>query len=140
MQNIIKTSHLSPTVKTLKHPNHIVDEFMDWNDKDQMIKHLIAYQKLGDDRNWDNYRKKIPDELLEKWGNVILQCRMNGYLYPRAYDNKIIWKTMTFYHPEVCDQRSVCPKAFIAGECKGQLKPKNEGGIWKRNFVPCWVK
>ena len=138
MMNITKTKPLFRTVKTIKHPTQIVDEFMDWNDKDQMIKHLITYQKSGDDRNWDNYRNRIPDELLEKWGNVILQCRMNGYLSPRAYDNKIVWKTMTTYHPEMCDQCSACPNVFISGECKGQIRPKLEGVEWKRNFVPCW--
>lgn len=122
------------------HPNQIIDEFMDWSDKDLMIKHLISYQKLGDDRNWDNYRKKIPDELLQKWANIIFKCRMSGFIAPRAYDNKIVWKTMITYHPEMCDQCSVCPKTFISGECQGKLKPKMEGGHWVRNFVPCWVK
>ena len=63
---------------------------------------------------------------------------MNGFISPRVYDDKIFWKAMTTYHPETCDQCSVCPKTFIAGECSGKLKPKLEGGQWVKNFVPCW--
>jgi hypothetical protein len=115
------------------HPNQIVEGIFTAGEKDLMIKLLIAFQKIQTD--WDAYRKKIPDNLLEKWADIMLKCRENGFVAPRVYDNQIHWKQIMGLHTELSDECTMCPSTFVSGECKGRLKlnAKNE-----RVFVPCW--
>ena len=124
-----------PIVRTIKKPSEIVDEFFNADDKYLMIKHLIAYQKLSNDRNWDVYRKKIPDDLLEKWAKIMIKCRENGFINPQVWNNEIHWRVVMTRDRNTCDQCTMCPAGIDGGDCKGKMKYKKSGD---RDWTPCW--
>ena len=126
---------LLPIAKTLKNPDQIVDEFFNYLEKEQMIEHLISYQKLGDEGHWNTYRKRIPQELLVKWLKIMKKCQSNGFIAPRVWEEKIHWKQVMTRDRSNCDQCTMCPASFVAGECKGKMKHKPNG---ERNWTPCW--
>jgi hypothetical protein len=135
-QRNITLKNLKPIVRTLKRPEQIVDEYLDGSDKYTIIKYLSEFQKTQGE--WDSFRKKIPDELLNKWAKVMKECRANGFISPKIENNNIHWKVVMTLHPETCDKCTLCPSTYIAGDCKGKLKMKREDGIMKRNWTPCW--
>lgn len=51
--------------------------------------YLVSYQKAGDHRRWDDFRLKIDPVLLGKWGDVLVECRRNGFVNPIAYQDMI---------------------------------------------------
>jgi len=52
---------------------------------------LTTYQRQGENRKWDDFRYKIPDNLLKLWGDLIIECRRNGFIGPRAEGDRITW-------------------------------------------------
>jgi len=58
---------------------------------ESIAKLILAYQRMGDSKNWDTYRTKIPPDLLDKWGEVMLECRRNGFIGPYTVANRILW-------------------------------------------------
>ena len=129
----ITATKLRPIVRTFKKPFEIVDEFLDCSDKSSMIKFISEYQKTGVE--WDVFRKKIPDELLEKWAKVMWKCQENGFIAPRVENNVLHWRVIMTHHTDTCDKCTMCPTSWRAGDCKGKLKFKPNG---ERNWTPCW--
>ena len=117
-----------------KNPQQIMDDVFAYGDKDVMVKLLIGFQKLFP-IGWDEYRKKIPDDILEKWGTIMSKCHENGFVSPRVYGNKIHWKQVMGMHTDLSDECTMCRNTFVSGECKGQLKINNKN---ERVFIPCW--
>jgi hypothetical protein len=115
-------------------PEVIVNGLLTQSEKDSMIKYLIGYQKTGMD--WEICRKKIPTDLLEKWANVLRECRLNGFMAPKVQSEKLIWKQIFGFKRNYknADKCTLCPRNFIAGDCKGGSKHKF-GTIL---FRPCW--
>jgi hypothetical protein len=46
--------------------------------------YLASYRKAGENRRWDDFRLKIDFDLLKKWGDVLVECRRNGFINPVA--------------------------------------------------------
>lgn len=122
-----------PIVRTLKKPYQIVDEFFDAADKKNMISHLIQRQKTHAD--WDVYKIKIAEDLLNKWAKIMLKCRENGFMAPQVWNNEIHWRVAMTQDRSNCDQCTMCPAGIDGGDCKGVMKYKRNG---ERNWTPCW--
>jgi len=103
-------------------------------DYEAMYDFLEKYQKKRPE--WDDYRSKIPEPLLEKWGRVLKECRESGFISPRAHDGKIIFAQIQTHNRKNVDNCTLCTNSLIAGNCKGRLRP-NAG---KKTFVQCWGK
>ena len=130
-----RLSLLPPMARTTKTPEEIVDKYFSYDDKISFIKFLIGYQKTQID--WEVYRKKITDSLLDKFAKIIQECRENGFMRPRVREEKIVWDRVYAFkrnHQNV-DKCSMCPRTFVAGDCKGKLKYK----IGQKMFNPCWA-
>lgn len=58
---------------------------------------LLKYQKLRDDRSWDEFRKKIkPETILGPWEQIITECARNGFVNPWVtFNGKIVWHQVT---------------------------------------------
>ena len=73
-------------------------------DHSAMVKMLREYQRTGENRSWDTFRTKIPDDLLATWREILTECRRNGFVGPWAYEDKIHWRQVTSIRPgELCD-------------------------------------
>lgn len=118
-----------------KTPAEIVADYFDYSDLEAMVKFLSDRQKF--DAEWDVFRKKIPDTLLEKWQKIMAECRANGFMRPRVRNSEIIWDqvTATRENYQKADKCTLCDKTYKAGVCKGKLKMKHNGIM----FVPCWT-
>jgi hypothetical protein len=118
-------------------PDLYVNGILSPADKEAMVKHLITRQKTK--AEWDVYRKKIADELLEKWERVLNICREQGFINPHIINEKIIWNRVLSQKrsQKSNDKCTLCDKTYTSGECEGQMiynsKEKRE------TFVPCWT-
>jgi hypothetical protein len=98
-----------------------------------MISHLIQRQKTHAD--WDVYKIKIAEDLLNKWAKIMLKCRENGFMAPQVWNNEIHWRVAMTQDRSNCDQCTMCPAGIDGGDCKGVMKYKRNG---ERNWTPCW--
>ena len=101
------------------------------SDLELITKHLANYRKAG--VGWDEYRKKIPDDLLAKWKEAAEECRKHGYLFAYSTGEKIIWHTIVA-DPKNADPCTVCIKTYQEGLCKGKEVKLNN----RIDFIPCW--
>ena len=81
---------LPPLVSPKKYPSQIIDERLDFYEKENIIEHLEKYKTSSGE--WDAYRKKIPSPLLEKFALVLRECRENGFIAPRVKNGEIKWQ------------------------------------------------
>ena len=103
------------------------------SDEQEMTNFLSAYQK--NQPEWDVFRKKIPQELLNKFKKVMEECHAEGYVNPKVQDGNIIWRQILtrVRNKDYADQCTLCPNSLAAGTCKGRMRHTNQ-----RLFVPCW--
>lgn len=120
--------NLVPIVRTDRNPDNIILFSMSSKEVVAIKGHLAGYRKSN--IGWDTYRAKIPDELLNKWHNVLRECRMSGYVNPRATLDNIIWDQAV--DTKSGDRCIMCPNAY---PCKGKSIDKEN----KKDFIPCWV-
>ena len=108
-----------------------------------MVSYLLAYQRGGDLRRWDEFRHKIPDDLLTAWGTVLIECRRNGFIGPRVENGEIVWMqvigTTDVRNGDLC---TMCDRACRRREmtdtgASKQMRLLNKG--W-REPRPCWDK
>jgi len=146
----------SPSGKLLKNPPVVIPQemprttmrriFQESNlsesaDYRTIITLLTTYQRQGDNRRWDEFRHKIPDPLLKIWGDILIECRCNGFVAPRAENGEIIWRqiysTTDIKNGDLC---TLCDR-----ECK--RREKVDSGEMKRLRLldstiqepkPCW--
>jgi len=131
-QNI--TRKLPPLVIPSQPANHIVISLMDATERELMVKYLTQYKKTGSD--WDTFKNKIPEKLLEKWKFVLDACRENGFIAPKVYNEKIIWSQILGFKRNYknADKCTLCSCNHKDGNCKGKLIYKNQ----QRMFQQCW--
>jgi len=115
-------------------PKEIIADVLDYSDLEAMTKYLSERQKS--DAEWDQFRKKIPDDLLDKWQGIMSRCRENGFFRPRVRNGEIVWDQLTANRKDYqrYDKCTICTQTFIAGNCKGKGRLKHNGIM----FVPCW--
>jgi hypothetical protein len=94
-------------------------------DYKSMVLHLEAYQKMGDNRNWSEYKNRIPDKLLEKWMMILTDCRRNGFIGPVMEYGRMVWQQvvtkgepMTGNLCTMCDRPCKRREDFNSGEEK----------------------
>lgn len=130
----MRLTSLPPLVKTDRKPDDIVNDFMNFTDKEAIIKFLSQYQKTRPD--WESFRHKIPDALLDKFAKVLRECRKNGYMRPKVENEQLVWlRVMGFKRNyKNADECSLCDRSQVAGNCRGKVVFKNH----HRMFQPCW--
>lgn len=108
---------------------------MGYTEKESIINHISAYQKTHGE--WDIYRKKIPDELLVKWGKILFECRKNGFINPHIYQDTLVWDQVmgSRRNYDNADKCSLCSNSLTRGTCEGKTIYKKMQSM----FVPCWV-
>jgi len=105
---------------------------------------LTTYQRQGINRQWDVFRLKLPDPLLKLWGDLLIECRRNGFVLPRAEDGQITWRQVccTGRVSNYGDQCTMCER-----QC-GRREKINSGEMKRlrlldKNFQepkPCWYR
>jgi len=123
-----------PLVRPEKMPKEIMAEHLDYADMEAMIGYLSDHQKTESD--WNTFRRKIPNPLLDKWAAIMRECRANGFVAPFVENNEIRWRQIlsTKRNHDMTDKCTLCTNLYIAGKCRGQRKLKATGMF----FVPCW--
>lgn len=104
---------------------------------------LLEFQKIGDDRNWDEYRKKLKNQdMLAGWTEIMGECVRNGFMAPYVNGNKIVWRqirTNGKYHS--LDLCTCCERDCIVREDietgKDKWKRQNLSGNHKER-EKCW--
>jgi hypothetical protein len=108
-----------------------------------MRDYLIAFQKLGDAGRWDDFRCRIDPVLLRKWGEIMIDCRRNGFKAPEASRDGIVWMQVIATRGETTNDR--CPdcdrycriKNFIQS---GELKRLQMNNPQYPEPKKCWEK
>ena len=123
-----------PLVRPEKMPREIMADHLDFDSMETMIGYLSDFQKTEAD--WNIFRRKIPNALLDKWARVMIECRTNGFIAPFVENNEIRWRQImaTARNRDLTDKCTLCSNLYIAGKCRGQRKLKPSGLM----FVPCW--
>jgi len=124
---------MPPLVKPRKLPSEIIADVLDFAEKDALKRHLSAYQKAGFGRNWDEYRRKVDDDLLGKFNQVLSLCRQSGFINPIVRGNKIQW-SQVLSPVEVAGECVLCDKSDR--DCRGWFVVTERG----KEFKPCWER
>jgi hypothetical protein len=121
-------------LKPLIKPQETPEQVLTWMFKTQnyekdadyvaIINHLIAYQKGGKYRNWDDYVEKIPQGIRDKWKSILVECARNGFIAPYAQDNKLFWMRIMTHKKMTDDLCTMCQR-----ECK--VRSDIDGGVEK---------
>jgi hypothetical protein len=53
--------------------------------------HLKAYQKKSAFQGWDEYRKGVPEDMLETMQQLFVECRRNGFINPHVRNERIVF-------------------------------------------------
>ncbi len=148
----------SPSGRLLKNPPVVIPEempattmrriFRESNlstspDYNTIITLLTTYQRQGDNRRWDDFRHKIPDPLLKLWGDLLIECRRNDFVAPKAENGNIAWRQL--YSTNDIKNGDLC--TLCDRECK--RREKIDSGEMKRLRLldntaqepkPCWER
>ena len=98
-------------------------------------KSLLAQRQKGED--WGKIREKVPEELLEKLGKVMVTARENGFANPHLKEDNVIWNQISgdeFGYKNSC-KCDLCESDFSSGKCKGKAFRNIKGN---KEFNPCW--
>lgn len=108
-------------------------------DYQTIVKHLISYQKGGDNRRWDEYAATIPQPLRDTLKKMLVECRRNGFVAPFVFDGEIQWRRIVT-HGAQGDLCTLCDR-----QCKrrddlksGRVKWLREHQTGYREKKPCW--
>ena len=111
-------------------------------DYESIVGYLTTFQRQGDNRRWDEFRNKMPVDLLKVWGDVLIECRRNGFVGPRAENDKIVFRqiinTTLIDNGDLCTfcERDCAKREFIEN---GQAKYNRlAGSEYKEQQRPCW--
>lgn len=85
-----------------------VKEIYEDADYQAYIRHVLSCRKTQ--ANWDEYRNRIDQPLLEKWGKILERLRKQGFLfgYVKSIDgqSRIIWAQRVEYVEPRIDGKS----------------------------------
>ena len=136
---VIKPAELpETTMRRILHASRLHDNA----DYISIVGYLTAYQRQGDNRRWDEFRNKIPAELLKLWGDILIECRRNGFCLPRAENDQIRWRQVinTNDIPNgdlciMCDRECKIRETIDSGQDKRRRLTSNQG---IRETRKCW--
>lgn len=131
-----RLNSLPPLVIPQAHPDEIVGKYLGYDDLQTITEHLTNYQKSG--AEWDHYRQKIKSTLLDKWRNVLIECRENGFIGPKVQNETIVWKQILGFkrNYKAADKCSLCSRTSKGGDCRGRAIYNKQGQMM---FKPCWM-
>ena len=115
-------------------------DLRDSADYQSIVALLTTYQRQGDNRRWDEFRHKIPVDLLKLWGDVLIECRRNGFIGPRVENGEIVWMQVIGNDVRngdlctMCDRECRRREMIDSGEAK-RMRMLNKG--WRESRV-CW--
>lgn len=151
-----RSPQLSPSGRLLNNPPVIIPEEMPQQtmrrifqtpvlrnsaDYQSIVALLTTYQRQSDNRHWDDFRNKIPPDLLKLWGDVMVECRRNGFIGPRVENGEIVWMqvigTTAIRNGDLCTMcdRACRRREMIDTGATKQMRILNPG--W-REPKPCW--
>ena len=115
-------------------------DLRDSADYQSIVALLTTYQRQGDNRRWDEFRHKIPVDLLKLWGDVLIECRRNGFIGPRVENGEIVWMQVIGNDVRNGDLCTMCEREcrrreMINSGAAKQMRLLNKG--W-REPRPCW--
>ena len=106
-------------------------------------KTLLTFHKQGDDRAWDEYRRKVtPESILPIIEKILTECERNGFIGPRVdFKGKIVWQQILsnsdYFNLDRC---TLCYRA-----CERREEIDTGEAKWKRQHLknyrepaPCW--
>jgi hypothetical protein len=105
--------------------------------------YLSTFQRQGEHRSWDIFREKIPAVLLKAWGDVMVECRRNGFIGPRPEGDKIVFRQVISTTERTGDLCTMCVRAcrrreqLDSGELK-VIKDHNRNNPHWKEPKPCW--
>ena len=136
---------LKPIVTPEETPEQILakvfgsENYRNLTDYQAIVKHLISYQKSGDNRRWDEYAGTIPQPLRDTLTRMLVECRRNGFIAPYVFDGVIQWRRI-MTHGTQGDLCTLCDR-----DCKrrdnlesGRVKWLREHQRGYREKNPCW--
>jgi len=121
---------------------------------------LSTYQRMGENKSWDTFREKVPERLLELYEKMLVECRRNGFIYPRVEGGELIkgekgtlefiGGRLVFQQVITTDDRSgdlctfcdrICARRdnLNDGTIK-EIKEMNKENSSGREPQPCWAK
>ena len=111
-------------------------------DYDDMLQYLVGYAKMGEYRRWDEFRSKISPPLLERWNDVLVECRRNGFINPRGINGKIVWSQVcsSDHSPPTEDMCVMCIRPCLIREAleEGVFKFKKARDVDFQEPTKCW--
>lgn len=134
---------LPPLVVPEELPETTMRRIFKEGEYEAIFSYLMAYQRAGDMRRWDDFRNKIPPDLLKLWGDVLIECRRNGFIGPRVENGEIVWMqvigTTDVRNGDLC---TMCDRACRRREmtdtgASKQMRILHPGWHEAR---PCWDK
>ena len=127
------------TMRRIFQESHLTDSA----DYQSIIGYLTTYQRQGDNRRWDEFRNKIPSPILKLWGDLLIECRRNGFVGPRVEDDKLVWRQVIGTDDSrngdlctMCDRECRRREMIDSGDLKHQ-KIINPGYQERK---PCWTR
>ena len=114
-------------------------------DYNLLVSLLMTYQRAGDIKRWDDYRGKIPGPLLELFGDILVECRRNGFVNPKsdgiriAFQQVISTTEITGDLCTLCDKFCTRREQLDNGEIKKIRNLNKNNPNWKEP-KPCWEK
>ena len=82
-----------PQHKPLVTPMRLPDEIMG-DEYSTVYDILIGYQKVMRSKGWDAYVEKIDVERMNLFGDILSECRSNGFYAPVAGSDKIVFQQL----------------------------------------------
>jgi hypothetical protein len=110
-------------------------------DYQSIVGYLTTYQRQGENRRWEDFRNKIPAPLLKLWGDLLIDCRRNGFMAPRVENEVVVWRQVTSNDDQkngdlctMCERECLRREMIDAGDTK-RMRLLNPG--WHEP-KPCW--
>jgi hypothetical protein len=120
-----------------------LERFPDYQD---IRDYLLKYQKAKFIKGWDEFALAIPGPLREKWREICVECRRNGFISPQADTENIRWRQVISTSDRcgeplsdmcvMCERACIIREGLESGEFKA-MKNTKEGWVEPRK---CWEK
>lgn len=103
-----------------------------------MLDCILAFY-IVKNSNWEDYRKKVPPNILSLWNRVLTECYRQGYIFCGITGDEMTWFRIMTNKNKSNDLCSLCERPCVrrykidSGE---QKRLYHEFGIREKN--PCW--
>jgi hypothetical protein len=104
---------------------------------------LTTYYRQGSGRQWDEYEKKWPVQLLKLWHELLIETRRNGFIPTGADGKEILWCQVISKDNKVQDQCYMCDRPckyrddINSGRARVERQLNKDNPNW-HPAKPCW--